>query len=154
MRDELQVFQCKTQVHSVFLSEDFFSKFEGQPRRRDVRLSTSKEPPAFPPPCHPSYIPFSPLSPAPTFCSYPTTLQIPSTASYPISDGPWVSPVHVVPKKAGITVMTNDKRKELQTRLPTKWRVCMDYRKLNAATKKDHFSLPFIDQILDKLSGQ
>ena len=73
---------------------------------------------------------------------------------YPISDSPWVSPVHVVPKKAGITVTTNDKGEELQTRLPTKWRVCIDYRKLNAATKKDHFPLPFIDQILGKLSGQ
>ena len=73
---------------------------------------------------------------------------------YPISDSPWVSPVHVVPKKAGITVTKNDKGEELQTRLPTKWRLCFDYRKLNAATKKDHFPLPFIDQILDRLSGQ
>ena len=73
---------------------------------------------------------------------------------YPISDSPWVSPVYVVPKKAGITVMTNDKGEELQTRLPTKGRVCIDYRKLNAATKKDHFPLPFIDQILEKLKGQ
>ena len=49
---------------------------------------------------------------------------------------------------------TNDKGEELQTRLPTKWSVCIDYRKLNAVTKKEHFPLPFIDQILDKLSGQ
>ena len=48
----------------------------------------------------------------------------------------------------------NDKGEEIQTRLPTKWQVCIDYRKLNAATKKDHFSLPFIDQILDRLAGQ
>ena len=73
---------------------------------------------------------------------------------YPISDSPWVSPVHVVPKKVGITMTTNDKGEELQTCLPMKWRVCIDYQKLNAATKKDHFPLPFIDQILDKLSSE
>ena len=73
---------------------------------------------------------------------------------YPISDSPWVSLVHVVPKKARVTVTVNNKGEEIQTRLPTKWRVCIDYRKLNAATKKDHFSLPFINQILDRLAGQ
>ena len=65
-----------------------------------------------------------------------------------------MSLVHDVPKKAGVTVTVNDKGEEIQTRLPTKWRVCIDYRKLNAVTKKDHFSLPFIDQILDRLAGQ
>ena len=62
--------------------------------------------------------------------------------------------MHVVPKKAGITVMRNDKGKELQTRLPAKWRECIGYQKLNAMTKKDHFLFHFIDQICDKLLGQ
>ena len=48
----------------------------------------------------------------------------------------------------------NDKGKEIQTRLSTKWRVYIDYQKLNAVTKKDHFPLAFIDQILDRLAGQ
>ena len=72
---------------------------------------------------------------------------------YPIFDGQWVSLVHVVPKKVRVTVTTNEKGEEIQTRLPTKWRVCIDYHQLNSATKKDHFSLPFIDQILDRLAG-
>ena len=49
---------------------------------------------------------------------------------YPIFDNPWVSPMHVVPKKEGITVTTKDKGEELQTRLPMKWRVCIDYQSL------------------------
>ena len=55
---------------------------------------------------------------------------------YPISDSEWVSPLVIVPKKNG------------------KWVVCVDYRVLNKATQKDHFPLPFIDQVLDSLSGK
>eukprot|EP00253_Pinus_taeda_P016090 PITA_16090 len=55
---------------------------------------------------------------------------------YPISDSEWVSPLVLVPKKNG------------------KWRICVDYRELNKATKKDHFPLPFIDQVLDGLAGK
>ena len=72
---------------------------------------------------------------------------------YPISDSQWVSPVHIVPKKAGVMVTTNEKGEEIQRHLPTKWRVCINYRKLNSETKKDHFALLFIDQILDRLAG-
>ena len=73
---------------------------------------------------------------------------------YPISDSQWVSPVHVVPKKSRVTVTVNDKGEEIQMRLPTKWQVCIGYQELNATTKKDHFPLSFIDQILDRLADQ
>ena len=73
---------------------------------------------------------------------------------YPISDSQWISPVHVIPKKAGVIVTVNDKGEEIQTSLPTKRRVCINYPKLNVARKKDHFSLPFIDQFLDQMAGQ
>ncbi|GJU00118.1 reverse transcriptase domain-containing protein [Tanacetum coccineum] len=71
---------------------------------------------------------------------------------YPIADSPWVSPIHCVPKKGGITVVTNEKDELVPTRTVTGWRVCIDYRKLNKATKKDHFPLPFMDQILERLT--
>ncbi|GJT44699.1 reverse transcriptase domain-containing protein [Tanacetum coccineum] len=72
---------------------------------------------------------------------------------YPISDSPWVSPVHCVPKKGGMTVVQNDDNELIPTRLVTGWRVCIDYRKLNDATRKDHFPLPFMDQMLERLAG-
>ena len=54
---------------------------------------------------------------------------------YPVEDSEWVSPVVVRPKKNG------------------KWRVCVDYKPLNAATKRDHFPLPFQDEILNEVAG-
>ncbi|GJV16870.1 reverse transcriptase domain-containing protein [Tanacetum coccineum] len=72
---------------------------------------------------------------------------------YPISNSPWVSPVHCVPKKGGITVVANEENELILTRLVTGWRVCIDYRKLNEATRKDHFPLPFMDQMLERLAG-
>nr|GEZ82931.1 reverse transcriptase domain-containing protein [Tanacetum cinerariifolium] len=66
---------------------------------------------------------------------------------------PWVSPIHCVPKKGGMTVVANENNELFPTRLVTGWRVCIDYRKLNDATRKDHFSLPFMDQMLERLAG-
>ncbi|WKA03680.1 hypothetical protein VitviT2T_021779 [Vitis vinifera] len=70
---------------------------------------------------------------------------------YTISDSPWVSLTQVVPKKSGITMVQNEKGEEITTRLTSGWRVCIDYRKLNAVTRKDHFPLPFIDQVLERV---
>nr|GEZ21912.1 reverse transcriptase domain-containing protein [Tanacetum cinerariifolium] len=72
---------------------------------------------------------------------------------YPISDSPWVSPVHCVPKKGGFTVVENEENELIPTRLVTRWRVCIGYRKLNKVTRKDHFPLPFMDQMLERLVG-
>nr|GEX20638.1 reverse transcriptase domain-containing protein [Tanacetum cinerariifolium] len=72
---------------------------------------------------------------------------------YPISDSPWVSPLHCVPKKGGFTVVKNEENELIPPRLVTRWRVCIDYRKLNEATRKDHFPLPFMDKMLERLAG-
>ncbi|RDX62939.1 hypothetical protein CR513_58680, partial [Mucuna pruriens] len=56
---------------------------------------------------------------------------------YPISDSQWVSLVQLVPKKSEMIVMKNQHNE-----------------RLNQATRKDHFPLPFIDQMLEKLAGK
>ncbi|XP_070004853.1 uncharacterized protein [Nicotiana sylvestris] len=71
---------------------------------------------------------------------------------FPISDSNWVSLVQCIPKKGGMTVVKNDNNELISTRTVTGWRICMDYRKLNLATRKDHFPLSFIDQMLDRLA--
>ena len=71
---------------------------------------------------------------------------------YPIADSKWVSPVHCVPKKGGMTVVPNDDNELVAQRVVTGYRMCIDFRKLNKATCKDHYPLPFIDQILERLS--
>lgn len=71
---------------------------------------------------------------------------------YPVPKRRWVSPVHVMPKKSGVQVVENEKKDLIATQLQTGWRVCIDYRKLNKVTRKDHSPLPFIDQILERLA--
>jgi hypothetical protein len=73
---------------------------------------------------------------------------------YPIFDSVRVSPVQCVPKRVGMTVVANDKNELVPTRAVTGWGICMDYKKLNKATRKDYFRLPFIDQMLDRLAGK
>ncbi|KAM1804287.1 hypothetical protein ACFX12_030169 [Malus domestica] len=72
---------------------------------------------------------------------------------YPISDSRWVSPVQCVPKKSGVTVVANAENELVPQHIQTGWKVCIDYRKLNATIRKDHFPLPFIDQMLERLAG-
>ena len=68
---------------------------------------------------------------------------------YPIADSRWVSLVHCVPKKVDITVVPNDKNELIPQRIVTGYRLVIDFRKLNKATRKDHYPLPFIDQMLN-----
>ena len=56
---------------------------------------------------------------------------------YPIQHSEWVSPIQVVPKKGGMTVVENSKNELIPQRTVMGWRMCIDYRKLNKATKKD-----------------
>jgi hypothetical protein len=72
---------------------------------------------------------------------------------YPFSDSEWVSLVQVVPKKARMTVIINVKNKLIPQWIVTGWRMCIGYQKLNKPTRKDHFPLPFIDEMLERLAN-
>ena len=71
---------------------------------------------------------------------------------YHVADSLWASHVHCVPKKGGITVVPNDKDELIPQRIVTGYRMVGDFRKLNKATKKDHYPLSFIYQMLERLS--
>jgi hypothetical protein len=80
------------------------------------------------------------------------SLKTPSCQDYlPGTNSEWVNPIQVVPKKGGMTVVHNDKNELIPQCTVTGWRMCIDYRKLNKATKKDHFPLPFNDEMLERL---
>ena len=64
---------------------------------------------------------------------------------FPILDSVWISPIHVVPKKDGTNIIKGKNNELIPSRLVVGWRVCIDYRKLKAVTRKDHFPLPFLD---------
>nr|GEV77282.1 reverse transcriptase domain-containing protein [Tanacetum cinerariifolium] len=61
----------------------------------------------------------------------------------------WKSPT----SRGGITIVENENNELIPTRLVIGWHVCIDYRKLNDATRKDHFPVPFMDQMLERLAG-
>ena len=65
----------------------------------------------------------------------------------------WVSPVHCVPKKGGFTVVPNENNELIPTRTIVGLRMCIDFRKLNKETRKDHYPLPFIDKTLETLAN-
>jgi hypothetical protein len=71
---------------------------------------------------------------------------------YPIADSRWVSHVHCVPKNGGITVVPNENNELIPQRVVVVYRMCIDFRKVNKVTKKDYYPLPFIDQMLERLS--
>ena len=83
-----------------------------------------------------------------------TTKMLDAEVIYPIADNSWVCPFQCVPKKGGMIVVPNEKNELVPMRSMTRWRVCMDYKKLNAWTEKDHFPMPFMDQRLDRLAGK
>ena len=72
---------------------------------------------------------------------------------YHIADSKWASPTQVVPKKSGVTMVANENNELIPTRVTSGWRVCIDYRKLNEGTRKDHFPLPFVDKMLERVAG-
>ena len=76
---------------------------------------------------------------------------------YPIAYSSWVYPVQCVPQKGRggrMTVVPNEKNELISMRPVIGWRVCIDYRKLNAWTEKNHFQMPLMDQMLDRLAGK
>ncbi|XP_019261122.1 PREDICTED: uncharacterized protein LOC109239071 [Nicotiana attenuata] len=56
-------------------------------------------------------------------------------------------------EEGSITMVKHEDNELIPTRTVTGWRMCIDYRRLNDAIRKDHFPLPFINQMLEKVAG-
>jgi hypothetical protein len=72
---------------------------------------------------------------------------------YPIFDSKWVSPAHCIPKQGSFTVIQNNDDELIPIRTIMGYRMCIDFRKLNKETRKDHKPLPFMEQILERLAN-
>ena len=72
---------------------------------------------------------------------------------YPISDSKWVIPIHSIPKHGGITTIQNDKDEVLPSRTITEYKMCVDFRKLNKITIKEHQPLPFMERIIERIAS-
>jgi len=71
---------------------------------------------------------------------------------YLISYSDWISPLQVAPKKGGMVVVKNEWDEVISITMVTGGCMCVDYIKLNDATRKDYFPFPFIDQISKQLA--
>nr|GEW90687.1 reverse transcriptase domain-containing protein [Tanacetum cinerariifolium] len=89
----------------------------------------------------------------PEFCTYKILIEDDFKPAVQHQRRSLGDPVHCVPKKGSFTVVENEENELIPTRLVTGWRVCIDYRKVNDATCKDRFPLPFMDQMLERLAG-
>nr|GEW04480.1 putative reverse transcriptase domain-containing protein [Tanacetum cinerariifolium] len=89
----------------------------------------------------------------PEFCSHKILLEEDFSPKVQSQRRPLGKSCPLCTKKRGMTVIKNDENELVPTRLVTGWRVCIDYRKLNEATRKDHFPLLFMDQMLERLAG-
>lgn len=69
---------------------------------------------------------------------------------YLIYDSKWVSLFQVIPKKGGMTIVKSEKVEQVATITAMGWRICINYRKINKASNKNHFPLPLIDQMLER----
>ena len=56
------------------------------------------------------------------------------------------------PKLARLTVVKNKDDELVPTHIQSGWRVCIDYHKLNATIRKNHFPLPLINQMVECLA--